>query len=213
MNAKRTHCSKGHELTPENTLTWGGYGRCRTCRRAYELARVTHCPQGHAFTAENTNPASTRRRCLECEQIRKARYRTQATHCPSGHEFTPKNTKILHSGHRSCRECARARSRVAAQQRRRAQPKIAEQVDRRVYFISDDCGHVKIGVADNPQLRLADLQTANATQLRIEAIEPGGVSRERELHARFSTDHLRGEWFRFTPDIALYIDELDYMEC
>ena len=33
----RTHCSRGHEMTPENTLTKGGR-RCRQCGR--ERART-----------------------------------------------------------------------------------------------------------------------------------------------------------------------------
>jgi hypothetical protein len=35
-NRKKTHCKRGHELTPENTYIWGkrGIGRqCRTCKR------------------------------------------------------------------------------------------------------------------------------------------------------------------------------------
>jgi hypothetical protein len=33
--ARQTHCKNGHELTPENTLTWHkkrGHRACRTCR-------------------------------------------------------------------------------------------------------------------------------------------------------------------------------------
>lgn len=42
------------------------------------------------------------------------------THCPRGHEYTPENTKILRSGSRACRECARISSRERARARRAA---------------------------------------------------------------------------------------------
>jgi hypothetical protein len=45
QNARKTHCKRGHEFTPENTYVFPSGGRaCRTCRlmhsRLYERARV-----------------------------------------------------------------------------------------------------------------------------------------------------------------------------
>jgi len=41
FNASRTHCSKGHEYTPDNTLIVKGSERvCRTCKRDYERPRA-----------------------------------------------------------------------------------------------------------------------------------------------------------------------------
>ena len=41
MNARKTHCSRGHEFTPENTYRWpNGKRRCRTCHRLDQRARV-----------------------------------------------------------------------------------------------------------------------------------------------------------------------------
>lgn len=38
--ANRTHCKRGHEYTPENTVSReGGRRSCRTCKRERELAR------------------------------------------------------------------------------------------------------------------------------------------------------------------------------
>ena len=67
-----------------------------------------------------------------------------------------------------------------------------------VYFIQagSSRGYIKIGVADCPERRLADLQTGNAHRLSLVAIVDGGESMERELHAKFKEDHIRGEWFR-----------------
>lgn len=43
VNARKTHCIRGHELTGDNVFTWQGARRCRTCindrRRATYAAR------------------------------------------------------------------------------------------------------------------------------------------------------------------------------
>jgi len=33
LNAKKTHCKRGHELTPENIYSYAGERNCRVCRR------------------------------------------------------------------------------------------------------------------------------------------------------------------------------------
>lgn len=33
VNARKTHCVRGHEFTPENTYEWGSTRACRTCRK------------------------------------------------------------------------------------------------------------------------------------------------------------------------------------
>jgi hypothetical protein len=67
LNAKKTHCLRGHEFTPENTYVKRGDG-ARVCRQcAAERTRregrwqgnphgkdKTHCIHGHEFTPENT---------------------------------------------------------------------------------------------------------------------------------------------------------------
>jgi HNH endonuclease len=34
VNARKTHCHRGHEFTPENTYVHNGSRNCRTCQRA-----------------------------------------------------------------------------------------------------------------------------------------------------------------------------------
>jgi hypothetical protein len=38
-NEGKTHCIRGHEFTPENTLTWGTKRACRTCKQKREAER------------------------------------------------------------------------------------------------------------------------------------------------------------------------------
>ncbi len=39
LNARKIHCDRGHEFTPENTyVTREGWRACRSCRRDYEQA-------------------------------------------------------------------------------------------------------------------------------------------------------------------------------
>ena len=35
IQARQTHCKRGHEFTPENTYTYRGMRHCRTCHRDY----------------------------------------------------------------------------------------------------------------------------------------------------------------------------------
>lgn len=39
MNARKTHCLRGHEFTPENTYTWNGGRECRACNRIRDARR------------------------------------------------------------------------------------------------------------------------------------------------------------------------------
>lgn len=74
-----------------------------------------------------------------------------------------------------------------------------------VYLIqSGDNGPVKIGVANSPSQRLAQLQTGNPEKLNlIMVIKGAGIDYEQRLHERFREYHIRDEWF--TPEV---IDEI-----
>lgn len=68
-------------------------------------------------------------------------------------------------------------------------------------------GPVKIGLSVRPEKRNAQLQTATAEHLRIVATVLGGSDMERELHARFASSRLNGEWFHPTAAIFAWFGE------
>jgi len=77
---------------------------------------------------------------------------------------------------------------------------------------SDDqfLGPVKIGIADNPQTRLAALQTGNPSKLEV-AFSFCVPSRllatefERAFHQLYKDQNLMGEWFDMHPADAMRI--------
>jgi len=65
-----------------------------------------------------------------------------------------------------------------------------------VYLIQSVVGGpIKIGKADDPSVRLAEIQFWSPFELRVIAKAPGGYLLERELHHRFRPYRLHGEWF------------------
>lgn len=82
VNARKTHCSQGHEFTPENTYYYVTKGRvCRTCHADYFKRTYVPVPR---------TP------------------RPLATHCRNGHEYTPQNTATRQkagAAYRVCRAC------------------------------------------------------------------------------------------------------------
>lgn len=76
-----------------------------------------------------------------------------------------------------------------------------------VYFIADEDGFIKIGFAKSVASRLAALQTASRQELTLLAAIPGSMSDEAALHRKFTSDHVRGEWFRPSIELRNYIQE------
>ena len=69
-----------------------------------------------------------------------------------------------------------------------------------VYLIrAGETDMVKIGWADDPEARRADLQTGHYEELRILRLIEGSPATERWLHRYFRTEHVRREWFQFRP--------------
>lgn len=100
-----------------------------------------------------------------------------------------------------------------------------EQASAYVYFAQPgDELAVKIGITMELDQRLACIQTYHHQEVRLlgvidmrRAHGDGRGSRvdylqlaryrERQIQSQFSADHLRGEWFRLTPQLASFIRE------
>ena len=80
-------------------------------------------------------------------------------------------------------------------------PRTYEAAGAGVYFLLSDDGHVKIGVTNDIASRVSGLQTAQAKPLSLIRFVHGGPKTERWLHRRFEASRVRGEWFRFEPDM------------
>lgn len=79
-----------------------------------------------------------------------------------------------------------------------------------VYFIRNSRGHVKIGWTEqDPNDRLAELQTGESDALILESCLAGSPSLEKSLHYNFSQYRIRrsGEWFYSNPGLEKLITE------
>lgn len=66
-----------------------------------------------------------------------------------------------------------------------------------VYFIEcEPLGAIKIGFSQDVESRLADLQVANSSKLKLLLKVPGNRAVEYRLHRRFRSACLSGEWFK-----------------
>lgn len=73
-----------------------------------------------------------------------------------------------------------------------------------VYFIGDQIGSIKIGVAQDVSRRVKELQTANPNKLRvIMCLHVPRIDHayaiETEIHKMFSHYRKNGEWFEERP--------------
>lgn len=73
-----------------------------------------------------------------------------------------------------------------------------------VYMIqAGEGGAVKIGFSANPKSRLSKMRTDLPHHLIVLRLLQGDMTTERALHKRFSEHRIRGEWFRFDPEMML----------
>lgn len=73
----------------------------------------------------------------------------------------------------------------------------------RTYIIrAGESEYVKIGRAMSPEERLKTLQIAHYETLRVIRVVTGDA--EKAFHRRFSSRRVRGEWFRFDPDMLTF---------
>jgi len=84
-----------------------------------------------------------------------------------------------------------------------------------VYFIKGG-DYIKIGKADNPGARFAQLQLGGVimpegvrpSDIKLVGIERGGFEREIELHHKFAETRVAGEWFHASGSLVAYIQAL-----
>lgn len=79
-----------------------------------------------------------------------------------------------------------------------------------VYFIraASPVDLIKIGCTTMPKQRLSALHTWVPVKLTIEAMAPGDWSDEQAVQAMFHADHSHGEWFRASPALNAFIDNV-----
>jgi hypothetical protein len=76
-----------------------------------------------------------------------------------------------------------------------------------VYAIESG-GAVKIGFAQDPLRRLAELNVGSPGRHRLLGFIEGTKSHERELHTLFRPAHVRGEWFRKNKAVRAFLSML-----
>ena len=81
--------------------------------------------------------------------------------------------------------------------------------DQYVYFIqADENGPIKIGfTSDDPQKRLSQLQTGNASALKLIGAIKATSAREKQFHSAFAEWRLQGEWFKPHPAVLSGIQD------
>lgn len=85
--------------------------------------------------------------------------------------------------------------------------RIPSLMDPFLYVIGAEKGPVKIGIAECPTARLANLQIAHYLELFILAeAQIGGVEDEQRVHELFREQRLRGEWFRRSREVVTFTE-------
>lgn len=130
INARKTHCKRGHIFNTENTYFNGGSRRCRVCKREKEAEKralnkkirrsdfLTHCINGHMYT--NDSFSYTKRGTKNCKLCRKTeariRYKSEKGYsntkyvlehqkCKNGHSYLDATTLVARNGSRICLLC------------------------------------------------------------------------------------------------------------
>jgi len=76
-----------------------------------------------------------------------------------------------------------------------------------IYFIQHSInGPVKIGYVKNDiKERMRRMQSETPSQLILLGTMDGNISQEKELHKKFRSLHIQGEWFKIAPELTHYI--------
>lgn len=134
INARKTHCSNGHEFSDKNTKKDSrGNRRCIQCAKEEGLRRNSEnpkadpfrCRRGHLYEEGSFYLVAGRlKKCKVCISLPKPK--RKKGFCKNDHEYTPENS-IYRGGRRECRICRknnglrRTAKIIAAREERRAQ--------------------------------------------------------------------------------------------
>lgn len=77
-----------------------------------------------------------------------------------------------------------------------------------IYFVSDSCGSIKIGISSDVAQRLVGLGTANAGSLHLLGSVEGDRSQERQVHSALTDYRVSGEWFRDCDTVRSLIADI-----
>ena len=80
---------------------------------------------------------------------------------------------------------------------------------RSIYFICDEKSEAfKVGISKNVKARLRGIQSSNPNELKLLGTIEGNEEREEQIHFKLWEYHIRGEWFRWCPETAYYLQGL-----
>lgn len=85
-----------------------------------------------------------------------------------------------------------------------------------IYFIqATGIGHIKIGYtdADDALIRLASLQIGSPVPLKLLGTIPGSLEDEKDLHRRFGSARVTGEWFKAVPELLALVPSSEPLIC
>lgn len=173
----------------------------------------------------------TTKLCSKCKQNKQLSDFTKANTSPDGLGYICKNCRVEYNTQCTKRaasqreadrqiEALKTRHITAAIPKVKKEPKISlnelcqttdfgrlkSNLKRGIYLISDNLGHVKIGVfSGNPNTRMADLQVGNPHRLTLidHIFVDDPFYEEKIIHTKYDHLHIRGEWFKFTPEVRL----------
>src|SRR5689334_20787571 len=81
-----------------------------------------------------------------------------------------------------------------------------------VYFIhAPEVSRTKVGwTINNPQHRMAELQTGSPCELFLDGVIPGRSGDEAKFHGLFKNHNVAGEWFGDHELLSIFRDRLSF---
>lgn len=78
------------------------------------------------------------------------------------------------------------------------------------YLLARELGLCKIGFTSQKNLthRIGSIRTGCPVDLELVAVEPGGLTLERERHKQFGHLRTRGEWFKFEGELESHVHQV-----